>query len=87
MQSANVFLGAVFSVYAFIILIALIKSRKFFKALFLTAFQGLCALFAVNFAGGFLSVHIPVNGWTLALSSVGGISGVIMILLSDIFLS
>ena len=87
MQSAKVFLGIIFSVYLIIVLITYIKSKRFFTAAILTALQGLCALFAVNFIGGFLAVHIPVNGWTMGISSVGGISGVIMILLSDIFLS
>lgn len=87
MQSAKVFLGIIFSVYLFIVLITYIKSKRFFTAMILTALQGLCALFAVNFIGGFLAVHIPVNGWTMGLSSVGGVSGVIMILLCDIFMS
>ncbi|MCH5191905.1 MAG: pro-sigmaK processing inhibitor BofA family protein [Oscillospiraceae bacterium] len=87
MQSAKVFLGIIFFLYLIIVLITYIKSKRFFTAMILTALQGLCALFAVNFIGGYLAVHIPVNGWTMGLSSVGGISGVIMILLSDIFLS
>ena len=87
MQSAKVFLGIIFSVYLIIVLITYIKSKRFFTAMILTALQGLCALFAVNFIGGFLAVHISVNIWTMGLSSVGGVSGVIMILLSDIFLS
>lgn len=87
MQSAKIFLGIIFSVYLIAVLITFIKSKRFFTALILTALQGLCALFAVNFIGGFLAVHIPVNGWTMGLSSVGGISGVIMILFCDIFMS
>ncbi len=86
MQSANVFLGLIFSVYTILILITYIKSKKFFKAFFLTALQGICALFAVNLIGKFVEVHIPVNYWTLGISSVGGASGVIMMLLCDIFL-
>ena len=86
MQSANVFLGIIFSIYAIIIFITYIKSKKFFTALLLTAMQGICALFAVNFLGKFIEVNIPVNYWTLALSSVGGVSGVILMLLCDIFM-
>ena len=86
MQSANVFLGIIFSIYAIIIFITYIKSKKFFTALLLTAMQGICALFAVNFLGEFIEVHIPVNYWTLGLSSVGGVSGVILMLLCDIFM-
>lgn len=86
MQSANVFLGLIFSVYLIIIFAVYIKSKSFFKAFFLTALQGICALFAVNLIGKFIDVHIPVNFWTLGISSVGGVSGVIMMLLCDIFL-
>ena len=85
-QSANVFLGIIFSIYAIIVFITYIKSKKFFTALLLTAMQGICALFAVNFIGKFIDVHIPVNYWTLGLSSVGGVSGVILMLLCDIFI-
>lgn len=86
MQSANVFLGILFSVYTIIIFISYIKSKRFFTALILTAMQGVCALFAVNFIGKFIEVHIPVNYYTLELSSVGGVSGVILLLLCDIFM-
>lgn len=86
MQSANVFLGIIFSVYAIVIFISYIKSKKFFTALLLTAMQGICALFAVNFIGKFIEVHISVNYWTLGLSSIGGVSGVILMLLCDIFM-
>ncbi len=86
MQSANVFLGILFSVYTIIIFISYIKSKRFFTALILTAMQGVCALFAVNFIGKFIEVHIPVNYYTLGLSSVGGVSGVILLLLCDIFM-
>lgn len=87
MTSANIFLGIVFSVYALAVLITFIKSKRFFTALFLTALQGVCALFAVNLIGDFTAVHVPVNAYTIGLSSIGGVAGVIMILLSDIFLS
>ena len=86
MQSANIFLGLIFSVYSIIIFITYIKSKRFFKAFFLTALQGICALFAVNFIGKFVTVHLPVNFWTLGISSIGGVSAVIMMLLCDIFL-
>lgn len=87
MQSANIFLGIIFSVYLIIIFMAFFRSKRFFTALLLTALQGVCALFAVNLIGSFISVHVPVNGWTLGLSSVGGASAVIMFLLCGVFMS
>lgn len=86
MNSGKIFLGILFAVYLIIILITNFKSKKFFLALMFTALQGICALFAVNFIGKYITVHIPVNIWTLGISSAGGISGVIMLLLCDIFM-
>lgn len=86
MQSAKIFLGILLAVYIFIILMTMIKTKKFFTTLFLTVLQGVCALFAVNLLGKYISIHIPVNMWTLGISSAGGISGVIMMLLCDIFM-
>ena len=86
MNSGKIFLGILFAVYLIIILITNFKSKKFFLALMVTALQGICALFAVNFIGKYITVHIPVNIWTLGISSAGGISGVIMLLLCDIFM-
>ena len=86
MQSAKLFLGIVFSLYILIILLTMIKTKKFFRVCFLNALQGICSLFAVNLLGQYLSIHIPTNGWTIGLASTGGISGVIMMLLCDSFL-
>jgi pro-sigmaK processing inhibitor BofA len=86
MQSAKVFLGIIFTIYFLFIFISMIKSKRFFTVLFLTALQGVCALFAVNLIGQYISIHIPVSGWTIGVSSVGGVSGVIMMLLCDGFI-
>lgn len=86
MTSAKAFLGIIFTLYLFTIFVAHIKSKRFIVSVFLTAFQGLCALFAVNLLGKYISIHIPVNYWTLGVSSVGGISGVIMMLLCEVFM-
>lgn len=86
MQSVKIFLGIIFAIYVLIIFITMIKTKRFFTALFLTVLQGICALFAVNLLGQYISIHIPINGWTLGVSSIGGISGVIMMLLCDGFI-
>ena len=85
MENGKVFLGALFGIYVLVIIISMIKSKRFFTVLFSTVLQGVCALFAVNFIGNFISVHIPINIYTLGLSSVGGLSGVITLLLYDCF--
>ena len=83
MQSAKIFLGIIFVTYSIIILITMLRTKRFFTAIFLNIIQGVCGLVAVNLLGQYISIHIPVNGWTIGVSSVGGLSGVIMILLCD----
>ena len=81
-------LGAVYGLFAvagLAIIISMIKSKKFFSALIMTALQGIIAVFAANFAGSFFGVHICVNPQTLALSALGGIPGVIFLLLMETF--
>lgn len=67
-------------------LLTFLKTKKFITALILSAMQGICALFAINLLGQYISVHIPINGWTIGISSSGGIGGVIMLLLCDVFM-
>ncbi len=83
MQSAKIFLGIIFVTYTIIVLIAMIKTKRFFITMFLNVLQGICGLFAVNLLGQYIAIHIPVNGWTIGVSSIGGLSGVIMMLLCD----
>lgn len=85
-MSAKIFLGCIFAFYIIVIVIVFIKSKRFFTAFLLTALQGVSALFAANLIGQYIMVHIPVNAWTLGVSSVGGISGVIMMVLCDSFM-
>ena len=87
MNSGKILLGIFLAIYLVVIFIAYFKSKRFFTALLFTALQGVCAIFAVNLIGKYITVHIPVNAWTLSISSVGGITGVIMLLLCDIFMS
>ena len=87
MNSGKILLGIFLAIYLIVIFIAYFKSKRFFTALLFTALQGVCAIFAVNLIGKYITVHIPVNAWTLSISSIGGITGVIMLLLCDIFMS
>ena len=86
MQSAKIFLGIIFVLYTLTILITIFKTKRFFTTMFLTVLQGICGLFTVNLLGQYIAIHIPVNGWTIGVSSIGGLSGVIMMLLCDGFI-
>ena len=66
------------------VLITLFKTKRFFSAALLSVLQGIAALFAVNFAGSFFGVHIAVNPFSVAVSSIGGTSGVILMLISQV---
>ena len=62
------------------ILIVLLKSKHFFRALFACILQGIGALFAVNALGLATGVTLGVNWYTLAVSAIGGTPAVIMML-------
>lgn len=81
-------LGAVYGLFAvagLAIIISMLKSKKFFAALIMTALQGVIAIFAANFAGSFFGVHICVNPQTLTLSALGGIPAVVFLLVMETF--
>lgn len=68
------------------ILAAMLRSRHFVKAVLLSLIQGGAALFAVNFVGDFIGVHIPLNVFSCSVGGLAGIPGVILLLISDIIL-
>lgn len=74
----------ILSVCAVFIFIAFIKSGKFFKSVFLSVFYGLSALFAVNFIGGFTGLHLAINPFSLLVSCVSGLPGVIFLVVTDL---
>ncbi|MBR5233340.1 MAG: pro-sigmaK processing inhibitor BofA family protein [Clostridia bacterium] len=67
-----------------VILFTYIKSGRFFRSLFLSVFYGVSALFAVNFIGGFTGLHISVNLFSLLVSSLSGLPGVIFLVVTDL---
>ncbi len=69
-----------------VILITMLRTKRFFTMLFLTALQGLAAFFAVNFVGGFFGVHLAMNWGHLGISALGGMPGVILLLLINTML-
>ncbi len=62
---------------ALIVLAAMKKSGHFFCALFLSAIEGIAALFAVNAAGTFTGVTLCVNRLTLASGIIFGVPGIV----------
>lgn len=67
-----------------VVLISMAKAGRFFSALLLTALQGVIALFSADFLGSFIGVNLSVNGFTVALSALGGIPAVVFLLICGV---
>lgn len=67
-----------------LVFFSMYKSHHFFRCVLLSVFQGLTALFAVNFVGEFISVHLPFNWFSIGVGAVGGLPGIIFLLICDI---
>jgi len=65
------------------VLLSLLRSRRFFRYILLSAASGVAALFAVNAVGMLTSAGLAVNGLTLGVSAAAGPPGVIALLLLD----
>ena len=67
-----------------IVLYALGKRRLPF--FLLSAAAGIAAFFAADLAGGLFHFRLPLNAFTLAVSAVGGVPGVILLCLLPLIL-
>lgn len=74
----------ILGISAIIILFSMIRTHHFVKSLFLSVMQGVTAMFAVNFIGDLISVHIQMNWFSLSVGAVGGLPGIIFLLVNDI---
>lgn len=77
----------IISCAALTVLITMLKTGHFVKAVFLTCLQGVAALFAVNAAGLLTGVTLSVNWYTIGAGAVFGTPGVISVLLLDVIFS
>ena len=81
-----VLICAVLALALLAVLIAFLRSGRFFGALFSSAVQGAVSLLAVNVAGMLTGVTVAVNPVTLTAVSLLGIPGTIgLLLLNAIF--
>ncbi len=84
MNSGKTILIILFGVLFIAQTVLLLKNKKFVLCSLLTAVQGICALLAVNLVGSLINIRIPLNFWSLGVSSIFGITGVIMMLFINI---
>ncbi len=66
-----------------LILFFAIKSRKFFKTLFLNVFLGIIALAVLNLTSGFSGVYIPLNYYSAGTGAVLGLPGILGLLIAN----
>lgn len=86
MQFKSIPVIIMLAAFSVIILAVMVKSKHFFKALVLSALQGVAALFAVNLLSAATGVTLAVNPVTLVVSAVGSLPGVVAMLVSKLFL-
>lgn len=65
-------------------LCVMIKKGRFFKSLFVSAFQGCASLLAVKALGLLTGVALPLNGFTTAAAVILGIPSCIAMLVLDL---
>lgn len=66
------------------VLIFALRTKKFLKTLITSALLGLSILFILHFTSGFTSFNIELTPFTLGVSGIFGLPGVIAITLSKI---
>lgn len=82
----KIIFGTIFtSAIIFAILYTAKDSEKPFKRSVISVFSGISALVAVNIAGIFTGVFIPISTLSLCVSTVGGIPAVTAMLIIDTF--
>lgn len=64
----------------------IVKEKHPFKKMLTSMIKGICTLIAVNIAGLFTGVMLPVSLLSLCVAAVVGIPGVTAMLLFNIFL-
>lgn len=67
-------------------LIAVFKSGHPVKALLVSCGSGVAALFALHLLRQLCGVGLPVSDVTLAVSAIGGVPGVILLLMGSLIL-
>lgn len=65
------------------LLLFIFKSPRGGRSFFLSALQGVAALFAVNLSGMITGVTLALNYWTAGMSALLGLPGVICMLMMN----
>ena len=76
MKASGVTVVSVLSLFAFMLLIIYIRSRRPLKSAGINALLGLAALAAVNLTARFTGVYIPINVFSLPGAAIFGMPAV-----------
>ncbi len=74
---------SVLGLTALLILFFALKSRRFFKTIFLNALLGILAITVLNLTSRFSGVYIPVNYYSAGTGAVLGLPGVFGLLIAN----
>ena len=72
------------SVFALLFLFFSIKTKRFFQSLLINALAGLSVIIIINLTKRFTGIFIPINEYSVIISSAFGAPGVIALLLINI---
>ena len=86
LELQNTSLAVLACAFGAIMLFAMGRSGKFFRAFGLSALSGVAALFAVHLLAQFTGADLAVNPVTLGTSAVAGIPGVVTLLVCRVLL-
>ncbi len=86
LELQNTALAVLACVFGAVMLFAMGRSGRFFRAFTLSAVSGIAALFAVHLLSQFTHVDLAVNPVTLGMSAVAGVSGVVTLLVCRLVL-
>ncbi len=86
LELQNTALAVLACVFGAIMLFAMGRSGKFFRAFTLSSLSGIAALFAVHLLAQFTRADLAINPVTLGMSAVAGISGVVTLLVCRVIL-
>ena len=71
------------AVAATVIIFSVIKSKRGARSFFISALQGIAAMFAVNLTGLVTGITVAVNWYSLCTALLCGLPGIIAILALD----
>lgn len=73
-----------FGISILMIIVFSLKSKKFFKTLFLSAALGLLSMAIINLTSKYSGIYIPVNEFSVLASGVFSVPGVCGLLLLNL---